>query len=149
MNLALWLTLLGIIVAAVGVVWRITSDVRSARREKQSQRQEITRERARVRPRLVPAGGSSTQASWKLYFRNAGGPIDGLRLVSVECPGNVRPRQHIGTGDKGEMVFESQPPIPHIVRVEYEDSLGHKDAMTIELQAAHTFEVLRYDSDEE
>ncbi len=111
--------------------------------------QSATQERMRARPRLVPDGGSSSRDEHKFGLRNAGAAIGKLHLVGVDPPAHVNPPHHLGTGDKGYIYFAGKPPLPLTVRVEYEDGLGHKDAMSIELRENHTLEVLGYDSDKQ
>ena len=110
--------------------------------------QSARQERMRARPRLVPEGGSSGTDHHKFSFSNAGAPIGRLRLVGANLPADVNPPHHLGTGDKGYILFTPRKPtLPLAVRVEYEDGLGNRDAMAIELRDGHTFEVLGYDSD--
>ncbi len=103
--------------------------------------------RMRARPRLVPDGGSSGIDEHKFSLRNVGAPIAKLRLVADDPKATVNPRPHLGTGEKGYIYFRGKPALPLTVQIEYEDGLGHTDAMSIELRDGHTFEVLGYDSD--
>jgi hypothetical protein len=109
--------------------------------------QTASQERMRARPHLVPDGGSSSRDEHKFSFRNAGAAIGKLRLVGADRSVHLNPLQHLGTGDKGYIMFPGKPALPLTVRVEYEDGLGQEDAMSIELRDGHTFEVLGYDSD--
>ncbi len=141
--IALWGALLG----TITLIWNIRRDRLQKAETRRTAEQTARQERVRARPRLVPEGGSSSTDHHKFSFRNAGAPIGKLRLVGVEPPAHVNPPHHIGPDDKGYIFFGSKPTLPLVVRVEYEDGLGYKDAMGIELRDGHTFEVLGYDSD--
>lgn len=120
---------------------------RIADEARRSGEQSATQERMRARPHLVPEGGSSGMNEVKFSLRNAGAPIGKLRLVADDPSATVNPPHHLGTDEKGYIYFRGRPALPVTVRVEYEDGLGHKDAMSIKLRDGHTFEVLGYDSD--
>ena len=70
-----------------------------------------------------------------------------LHLVADDPSATVGPPHLLGSNEKGYISFRGRPSLPVTVRVKYEDSLGHEDAMSIELRDRHTFEVLGYDSD--
>jgi hypothetical protein len=147
-----FLGLLALLVASVAA-WYTRRTANETRRIADETRRMVDQgaiqERMRARPRLVPDGGSSGPDEHKFSFRNAGAPVGKLRLVGVDPPIHLNPPHHLGTGDKGYVMFPGKPALPLTVRVEYEDGLGNMDAMLIELREGHTFEVLSYDSDKE
>ena len=141
--LAIWGALLG----TITLIWNIRRDIRQKAETRRAADRTDRRERARVRPHLVPDGGSSSRDEHKFSLRNAGAPIGKLRLVGIDPPTHINPTHHLATEQKGYIHFNYKPALPLTVRIEYEDSLGNRDAMSIELRDGNTFEVLGYDSD--
>jgi hypothetical protein len=140
---ALW----GAVLSTITAIWNIRRDYLQKRETRRTAKQSERRERLRSRPILVPIGGSSSWDEHTFTFKNTGAPITKLRLLSDKTGVRVHPDQHIGSGDRGHIRFDSKPDLPMIVRLEYFDGMGDKDVMMIELRERNTFEVLGFTSD--
>jgi hypothetical protein len=146
-----WARVIGVVALAVAgySAWqgRRTADEtkRVADVSERSASQSARQERMQARPRIVSTGGGTTTDRMVFQFRNDGGRMTNACLVGEDPSSLV----NLTTDGTGTITLSGKlPTLPHNVRVEYEDMLGNRRTMTIELRKQSGFQVLAYDSDQ-